>query len=220
MHVSAATGQFQDVTRQQVFRIGGIVSGAVLIAFGIVTIVLALYGHHTVTTELERQKITGTPDMSPSAIKAEVNKAGLTNIHLPSCTVAGKSIDTGSRARCFAEYMNVHALLATGGFVYSEMGQYEAKPDTPKSELAPGGGTNNPQYAATDPKTNQPVSNAARNIWVSETGLSTALNVSYMASALSLFSLVVGIALVLGGVGFIVLAIAALPRRERSDQPS
>lgn len=208
------------MTRQQVFRIGGIVSGAVLIAFGIVTIVLAIYGHHTVTTELERQKITGTPDMSPSAIEEEVNKAGLKDVHLPSCTVAGKSIDTGQRARCFAEYMNIHALLATGGYVYSEMGQYEAKPDAPKSELAPGGGTNNPQYAATDPKTNQPVSNAARNIWVSETGLSTALNVSYMASALSLFSLVVGIALLLAGVGFIVLAIAALPRASQQDSRS
>ncbi len=200
------------MTRQQVFRIGGIVSGAVLIAFGIVTIVLAIYGHHTVTTELERQKITGTPDMSPSAIREEVNKAGLKNVDLPSCDVAGKSIDTGQRARCFAQYMNVHALLATGGYVYAEMGQYEAKPATPQSELAPGGGTNNPQYAAIDPKTNQPVSNAARNIWVSETGLSTALNVSYMASALSLFSLVVGIALLLAGVGFIILALTAFSR--------
>lgn len=204
------------MTRQKVFRIGGIVSGAVLIAFGIVTIVLAIYGQHTVTTELERQKIVGTPDMSPSAIKEEVDKAGLKNVALPSCTVAGKSIDTGQRARCFAQYMNIHALLATGGFVYSEMGQYQAKADAPKSQLAPGGGTNNPQYAATDPKTSQPVSNAARNVWVSETGLSTALNVSYMASALSLFSLIVGIALVLGGVGFIVLAIAALPAAARA----
>ena len=45
---------------------------------------------------------------------------------------------------------------------------------------------------------------------MSETGLSTALNVSYMASALSLFSLVVGIALILAGIGFIILALGAL----------
>ena len=56
----------------------------------------------------------------------------------------------------------------------------------------------------------QPVSNSARNLWVTETALSTALNVSYMAEQLSLFSLVVGIALLLAGVGFIVLAYAAL----------
>jgi hypothetical protein len=204
------------VSRQRVFRIGGIVAGGVLIAFGIVTIVLAIYGHHTVKTELERQKITGTPDMSPAAIQEEANKAGLKNVDIPSCDVAGKPIDNGSRARCFAQYMNIHALEATGGFVYAEMGQYTAKPDAPKSELAPGGGTSNPQYAVVDPKTNQPMSNGARNIWVSETGLSTALNVSYMASALSLFSLVVGIALILAGIGFVVLAIAALPGKPQA----
>jgi hypothetical protein len=208
------------VKRARAFRIGGIVSGAVLIAFGVGTIVLALYGHHTVKTELERQKITGTPDMAPSAIEEEVNKAGLKNVDLPSCDVAGKPIDTGPRARCFAQYMNIHALEATGGYVYSEMGQYTAKPDAPKSQLAPGGGTNNPQYAEVDPKTSQPVSNSARNIWVSETGLSTALNVSYMASALSLFSLVVGIALLLAGVGFIVLAVTAMGGGRAATPPS
>lgn len=197
--------------RGRIFRIGGIVAGAVLIAFGVGTIVLALYGQHTVKTELKRQKIVGTPDMSPSAIEDEVNKAGLKNIDLPTCDVAGKTIDTGTRARCFAQYMNVHALLATGGYVYSEMGRYKAKPGTPQSEFASGGSTNNAKYAEIDPATNQPVENGARNIWVSETGLSTALNVSYMASALSLFSLVVGVALVLAGVGFIVLAVTALP---------
>jgi hypothetical protein len=45
---------------------------------------------------------------------------------------------------------------------------------------------------------------------VTETALATALNVSYMATNLALFSLVVGIALLLSGVGFIVLALAAL----------
>ena len=195
-------------------------SGAVLIAFGIGTIVLAIYGHHTVKTELERQKITGTPDMSPSAIQEEANKAGLKNVDLPSCNVAGKSIDTGTRARCFAQYMNIHALLATGGAVHSEMGRCTAKPGTPRSELASGGGTNNTEFAAVDPVTKQPVENAARTIWVSETGLSTALNVSFIASALSLFSLVVGIALVLAGVGFLVLALAALPSRPAATTPA
>jgi len=201
------------MTRDRVFRIGGIVSGIVLIAFGVVVIVLAIWGQNTVTDELKRQKITGTPDMTPSAIKESVEKAGLKNVTLPTCDVAGKPIDNGRRARCFSEYMNVHALEATGGFVYSEMGIYEAKPGTPKSQLAPGGGTNNTDYAAIDPKTKRPVQNAARNVWVTETALATALNVSYMASALSLFSLVVGIALLLAGVGFIVLALGLMTRR-------
>jgi hypothetical protein len=197
------------VSRDRVFRWGGIASGAVLIAFGIVVIVLAINGHNTVKTELKQQKITGTPDMTPTAIKAAGEKAGLTNVTYPTCSVAGQAIDTGARARCFAQYMNIHALEATGGFVYSEMGIYTAKPGTPKSQLEPGGGTNNTVYAVTDPKTGQPMQNAARNIWVTQTALSTALNVSYMATQLSLFSLVVGIALILAGGGFVVLALGA-----------
>jgi hypothetical protein len=115
--------------------------------------------------------------------------------------------------------MNVHALLATGGYVYSQMGIYTAKPDTPKSQLEPGGGTNNVTYAQTDPKTGQPVQNQARNVWVTETALSTALNVSYMATQLSLFSVVVGIALILSGIGFIILAMTALRTKEPAEAP-
>ena len=203
--------------RDQVLRIGGVVSGAVLIAFGVVTIVLAVWGQHTVTSELKRQKITGTPDMNPSDTRQAVSEAGLKGVTIPSCDVAGKPIDNGSRARCFAEYMNIHALEATGGFVYSEMGRFTAKAGAPQSELATGGGTNNPQFAELDPKTNQPVENGARNIWVTQTALATALNVSYMSSALSLFSLVVGIALLLAGVGFVVLALGALPKRSETE---
>ena len=56
---------------------------------------------------------------------------------------------------------------------------------------------------------------------MTETALSTALNVSYMAEQLSLFSLVVGIALLLAGVGFVVLAYAALrpPPSEAATSP-
>jgi hypothetical protein len=204
------------VTRDRVFRWGGVISGAVLIVFGIVVIVLAVNGHHTVTTELKQQKITGTPDMTPTAIKAAGAKAGLKDAPYPTCSVAGESIDTGSEARCFAQYMNIHALEATGGYVYAEMGIYTAKPDAPKSQLEPGGGTNNPEYAQTDPATGKPVQNAARNIWVTQTALSTALNTSYMATQLSLFSLVVGIALILAGVGFIVLALGATAASQRA----
>jgi hypothetical protein len=41
----------------------------VLIAFGIVVIVLAINGRNTVHDELMQQQITGTPDMTPAAIK-------------------------------------------------------------------------------------------------------------------------------------------------------
>jgi hypothetical protein len=178
-------------------KIGGMVSGAVLVAFGIVVIVLAINGHRTVRDELRAQQITGTPDMTPAAIRAEAAKAGLKDVTLPTCDVAGELIDTGSEARCFAKYMNVHALEATGGQVYSQMARYAT---------ADGKGTNDPAQAEKDAN-GQPVANAAREVWVTETALATALNVSYMAEQLSLFSLVVGIALLLTGVGFLVLAL-------------
>jgi hypothetical protein len=206
---------------RRVFKIGGLISGVVLIGFGIVVIVLAIGGRNTVHDELKQQKITGTPDMTPAAIKAEGAKAGLKNVDYPTCSVAGEPVDTGGEARCFAQYMQIHALEATGGYVYAEMGQYEAKPDTPKAQLAPGGGTFNTQYAVTDPKTGQPASNSTRDVWVNQTALATALNVSYMATQLALFSLVVGIALVLAGVGFIVLAASgALERSAVASQSS
>jgi multisubunit Na+/H+ antiporter MnhC subunit len=48
---------------------------------------------------------------------------------------------------------------------------------------------------------------------VTETALTTALNVSYMAERLSVFGLVVGVALLLTGVGLIILAFAVFGQR-------
>ena len=95
----------------------------------------------------------------------------------------------------------------------------------------PGGGTDNVKYAATDPQTKQPVQNGARNVWVTETALTTALNTAFMADRLALFGIVVGIALLLSGIGFAVLSLAgalrtassasasATPRRRRRPAP-
>ena len=92
------------------------------------------------------------------------------------------------------------------------MGQFTAKDGTPKSELAPGGGTSNSEFAVVDPKTQQPVANGARQVWVTYNALGTALNTSYMASQLALFGIVVGIALLLSGFGFGILAIGGALR--------
>jgi hypothetical protein len=194
------------------FEIGGLVAAVVLIAFGAVAVVMSIDGHRTVGNELKQQQIVGTSDMTPAGIKAEAQKAGLKNISFPTCSVANKSVNSGARARCFAEYMRIHALEATGGYVYAQMGIYVAKPNTPKAQLMPGGGTDNTQYAALDPTTKQPVQNGARNVWVTETALTTALNTSYLASQIALFGIVVGIALLLAGVGFGVLAIGGALR--------
>ena len=183
---------------RNLLRYGGLIAGVILILFGVGAIVLAVQGKDTVTDSLSAEKIVGSPDMSPAEIEKEATAAGLENIDVPDCDVAGESIDTGSEAKCFAEYMRIHALEASGGLTYAEMPRY-ATDD--------GKGTNDPEQATKSPS-GQPVSNAARDLWVTETALSTALNVSYMADQLGNFGLVVGIALLLVGIGFIVLVAA------------
>jgi len=202
-------------TWRKVAEWGGFAAGALLIAFGVAAIVMGFNGRSTVADSLKQEQIVGSADMTPAAIKAEATKAGLdvSAIDMPTVAVAGKTIDSGPRARAFASYMRIHTLEATGGYTYAEMGRFQAKPDTPKSQLAVGGGTDNPQWAVMDTATKQPVANGARNIWVTETALTTALNTSYMADRLGLFGIVVGVALLLSGIGFVVLAFAVLHRR-------
>jgi hypothetical protein len=197
---------------RKVLEFGGLVAGLVLIVFGVVAIVMGVNGQSTVSNSLKEQKIVGTADMTPAGITAALKESGLKNVSIPSCSVANQAITTGSKARCFAQYMQIHALEATGGFTYSQMGIYVAKPGTPKAQLMPGGGTENTAFAAVDPITKQPVSNGARNVWVTETALTTALNSSFMASQLALFGIVVGVALLLSGFGFSILAIGGALR--------
>jgi F0F1-type ATP synthase membrane subunit c/vacuolar-type H+-ATPase subunit K len=198
---------------RKAFEIGGLVAAVVLVAFGITAIALGVNGRNTVQSSLKQEAIVGSPDMTAAAIAAEAKQAGLpASIKLPTANVAGKPITTGQRARDFAKYMRIHTLEATAGYTYSQMGRFTALPTAPKSELAVGGGTDNAKYALIDPNTKQPVANGARNIWVTETALTTALNTSYMAEQLSLFGIVVGVALLLSGLGFGILAIGGALR--------
>jgi len=199
-------------------EIGGVVAAAILVAFGVAAIVMVVNGRSTVQDSLKLEQIVGSPDMTPAAIKAEAQKAGLpASIKLPTVDVAGKQINSGARARAFASYMRIHTLEATGNLTYSQMGRFVAKPGTPAKFTDGHGGTSIDTYAVTDPKTQRPVDNGLRNLWVTETALTTALNTSYMAEQLSLFGIVVGVALLLAGIGFAVLAIGgALRNPERA----
>ena len=182
---------------RKLFEYGGIIAGFILIAFGVASIALSANGRTTVRDSVSAEAIVGSPDMTPSAIKEEAAAAGLKNVDLPTCSVAGKAIDSGSRARCFAQYMRIHALEATGGLTYAQMGRYLDEN---------GKQTNDAALAAKDDN-GKPVENGARNIWINETALATALNVSYMAEQLALFGLVVGVAFLLAGGGFLILAV-------------
>jgi hypothetical protein len=216
-----------EMTKRRIFEIGGYAAAVVLVAFGIATLVMGVDGRNTVSSSLSQEQITGTPDMTPAGIAGEVSAAkaaqtklfaSLENagvkvtpspIETPSCSVAGKKVDSGSSARCFAGYMRVHTFGATSGLTYSQMGRYLALPNTPVKFTDGLGGTNDQTRAVVDTKTKQPVANGRRDIWVTYTALTTALNTSYMASQLALFAVVIGIALLLAGIGFGILAFAS-----------
>ena len=196
--------------KAKLFNYGGLVAAVVLIAFGITSIVVGANGRDTVRSNLGKELIVGTPDMTPKAIAAEAKAAGLKNVSLPTKSVAGNTINTGAEARTFAEYMRIHALEATGGQTYAQM---------PRYATADGKGTNDAKAALKDPKSGQPVDNAKRNVWVTETALSTALNTSFFAENVALFSIVMGVALLLTGAGFLVLSLGLvkIPARAISE---
>jgi hypothetical protein len=193
------------VDKRRWLEYGGVAAGVILIAFGIGAIGLSINGHRTVTDSLKAEKIgeKATSGMNPEKIAEDAKAAGLpASVDLPTCNVDGQQIDTSNEARCFAEYMRIHALESTGGLTYSELGRYQSKDGSPK-------GTDDFADAATD-DTGKPIANGARDTWITATALTTALNVSFMADNLALFGIVVGVALLLSGIGFIILAILAI----------
>jgi hypothetical protein len=178
---------------KRIWEIGGFLAGAVLILFGVAAIFMGATGYTTTRDAIKDEGITfGTTD-DPAVAKY-------------ASQWAGDQVTTGDQARAFAKVMRAHTLEATSGLTYAAMGRYQssAKPDDPA-------GTNDENAAAKDTN-GQPVANGARNIWVTETALTTALNVSYMAERLSVFGIVVGIALLLTGVGLVILAFAVFGR--------
>ena len=192
---------------RRVWEIGGFVSGAVLIVFGVVALYMGINGYQTVGDELGKEQIVGGSDMAPAEIQKAASEAGLPEtIELPTCDVVDEAIDSGGEARCFAQYMRIHALEASDGLTYAEMGRFQSaeEPDDPA-------GTSDEAAAAKDESGN-PISNGARNLWITETALATALNVSYMAEQISIFSIVVGVALILTGIGLVILAFAVFGR--------
>lgn len=184
--------------RRRYWEIGGFAAGGLLILFGVVAIIMGVSGYNTTRDAIKAEGITfGSADDPAVAKHAE--------------QWAGEQVTTGDQARAFAKVMREHTLESTGGLTYAAMGRFQsaAKPDDPA-------GTNDEAAAAKDAN-GQPVSNGARNIWVTETALTTALNVSYMAENLALFGMVVGVALLLTGIGLVILAFAVFGREPAGE---
>ena len=119
----------------------------------------------------------------------------------PDSTIPNQLVDTGSEAQAFAKVMRKHTLEATGGQTYAQM---------PRFATADGKGTNDAKAALKNPKGGTPLDNPARNIWVTETALTTALNTAYFAESTATFVIVMGIAMLLIGIGFLVLSLGVL----------
>ena len=172
---------------KKLYIYAGIAASCLMIAIGAGAVAVGFDGRSTVRDELARENIVGTPDMK---------------------NVANEKIDTGGEARDFAAGMRVHTLEATGGQTYAEMPRFLDENGKPTAD------ENN---AAKDPNSGEPVSNPAREIWVTETALTNALNTSYFAESTANFAIVMGFALLLAGIGFLVLTLR-LPWRKEEEQ--
>jgi hypothetical protein len=176
-------------------EIGGFIAGAVLIVFGIAAIWMGVDGRSTVRDSIKQEQIVFGSADDPAVAKF-------------ASEWADEQVTTGTQGRAFAQVIHEHALEGSGGLTYAQMGRFVAA-DDPENPA----GTSDEAAALKDEQGN-PVPNSARNTWVTATALSTALNMSYMAEQLALFGIVVGIALLLAGIGFVILAFSVLGRHE------
>jgi hypothetical protein len=175
------------------WEIGGFIAGSVLIVFGIVAIYMGVDGRNTVRDSIKQENIVfGSVEDPAVAEHAE--------------QWAGEQVLTGDQARAFALIMRDHALESSDGLTYAQMGRFLAA-DDPEGAA----GTSDEELALKDAEGN-PVPNRGRDTWITATALSTALNMSYMAEQLSIFGMVVGVALLLTGIGLIIVAFAVFGR--------
>jgi len=181
---------------RRILEWGGLTAGVVLVAFGIGAIYMGVDGRDTVRDSIKQEQIVFGDASDPAVAK-----------HAEQW--AGQQVTTGDQARAFALVMREHVLESSGGLTYAQMGRFQsaANPSDPA-------GTSDEAAAAKD-ASGQPIANHARDTWVTETALTTALNTSYMAEQLSIFGIVVGVALLLTGIGLMILAVAVLGERFR-----
>ena len=177
----------------RLLRIGRYISGGILIVLGLVVIVLGVWGFSFTRDHIEREGITFGPATDP-AVQEHAEQW------------AGEPVDTGRKALAQAEIMREHTLSGSGGLTYAQLGRYQSA-ENPSDPA----GTNDEAAAAKD-ENGEPISNSARDTWVTETALATALDMGFMSEMLSIFSIIVGIALLLTGIGLVILALAVFGR--------
>ena len=192
---------------RRIWEIGGFVAGGVLIVFGAVAIFMGINGMTTVRDSIKDENIYFSTQEDGDAATDKYASEWY-----------GEQVTSGEQARAFANIMRTHQLERTEGLTYAEMGRYTsaANPEDPK-------GTSDEEAALKD-ENGEPVSNSARQSWVTAVAITTALNMSYMAEQLSIFGLVVGVALLLTGIGLVIVAFAVFGREvevtEKTPKPT
>ena len=167
------------------FRRGGIAASIVLIALGVGAIVIGFAGRDTAPTDLARGADRRHARLERSPARRSTPAARRRSLP-PSCA------STRSRP-----------LVArpTRSWAASWTSRVRRSSDE--------------KAAATDPKSGKPVENPLRNMWVTETALTTALNTAYFAESVTMFVIAMGGALLLVGIGFLVLTVRLLKPEAR-----
>ena len=183
------------MTGRRIWEIGGFIAGAVLIVFGAAAIYMGVDGRNTVRDSLKDEMVFFSTAEDEDAATDKYASEWY-----------GEQVTNGDQARAFASVMREHQLERTEGLTYAQMGRFIAadNPDDPA-------GTSDEEAALKDEEGNA-ISNPARQSWVTAVAITTALNTSYMAEQLSIFGMVVGVALLLTGVGLVILAFAVFGR--------
>ncbi len=173
---------------KKAFPIALVIVGLVFIGGGIYTMVQGFNAKAEVRAQLVSQNITTTED-------AEIPNA---------------LVDDAATAHAMANIIGVHALEATGGKTYAEMGRF----------LAADGSDTSDEAAALKDSEGNPVPNPLRNVAFQASALQSMLHTSHMAFnvadlVIGLGALIVVLGLAVGGIGVVLasLAIPALARR-------
>ncbi|MEK6276521.1 MAG: hypothetical protein AABM29_00695 [Actinomycetota bacterium] len=114
----------------------------------------------------------------------------------PDSSIPNQEVDTGDEATAFADVIRKHTLEATGGLNYAEM---------PRAVFKDSGKPVPEEEADQALASGKAIDNPEREIWITSTALTTALNTSYFAESVASFAIVVGVALILIGIGLFLL---------------
>lgn len=173
---------------KKAFPIALVIIGLMFLGGGTYTIVRGLDARDQVRAELVAQKITTTEDAS----------------------IPNARVDDAATADEMADIIGVHALEATDGRTYAELGRF----------LAADGGDTSDEAAALKDEEGNPVPNPLRNVAFQASALQTSLHTSHMAFnvadlVMGLGVMIAALGLVVGGIGVALggLAIPALARR-------